>query len=118
MPRTESGRVRQVRFLPFEVASPRHVDGPVAAFRCGEVVEVVLVAPDAGTRRRLADFFAGVAYALEGRVLVLGPTRFQLLPSEGDGPQWSVYAPDRGGAEANPLNAKAATGRLMGQLFG
>jgi hypothetical protein len=107
--------MRATRFLPFEVATPRQVDGPVAAFRCGEVVEVVLVAADADTRRRLADFFAGVACALQGRVLVLGPARFQLLPHEEDGPEWSVYA---GTAEASTLNAKAATGRLMGQLFG
>ena len=106
------------RFLPFEVATPRQVDGPVAAFRMGEVVEVVLVATDPEVRRRLADFFAGVAYALEGRVLVLGPTRFQLLPHEDEGPEWSVYAPVAGAAAANTLNAKAATGRLMGQLFG
>jgi hypothetical protein len=107
-----------MRFLPFEVAAPGEVDGPVAAFRCGEVVEVVLVSRDRDVRRRLADFFAGVAYALEGRVLVLGPTRFQLLPREEDGPEWSVYAPSGGTATADALNAKAATGRLMGQLFG
>src|ERR1700758_2985941 len=106
------------RFLPFEVATPRQVDGPVAAFRMGEVVEVVLVAADPEVRRRLADFFAGVAYALEGRVLVLGPTRFQLLPHEDGGPEWSVYAPVAGAAASNSLNAKAPTGRLMGQLFG
>jgi len=107
--------MRATRFLPFEVATPRQVDGPVAAYRCGEVVEVVLVSSDADTRRRLADFFAGVAYALQGRVLVLGPARFQLLPHEDDEPEWSVYA---GTAEASALNAKAPTGRLMGQLFG
>ena len=64
-----------LRFLPFEVRSPRAVDGPVAAFRCGEVVEVVLECPDPDTRKRLVDFFAGVAFGLEGRVLVLGPNR-------------------------------------------
>jgi len=107
--------MRPLRFLPFEVRSPRAVDGPVAAFRCGEVVEVVLECPDPETRKRLVDFFAGVAFGLEGRVLVLGPNRFQLLPRDTDeGPDWSLYAP---GASA-PLAAPAATGRLMGQLFG
>ena len=67
---------------------------------------------------RACHFFAGVAYALQGRVLVLGPTRFQLLPHEVDGPEWSVYAPDAGAARADSLAAKAPTGRLMGQLFG
>ncbi len=106
------------RFLPFTVATPRQVDGPVAAFRCGEVVEVELVSRDPEVRRRLADFFAGVAYALQGRVLVLGPTRFQLLPHEEEGPEWAVYAPARGAAEATALNGRAPTGRLVGQLFG
>jgi hypothetical protein len=110
--------MRAPRFLPFEVVTPRQVDGPVAAFRCGEVVEVVLASRDPEVRRRLADFFAGVAYALQGRVLVLGPARFQLLPHEEEGPDWSLYAPDAGAARADPLAAKASTGRLMGQLFG
>jgi hypothetical protein len=111
--------MRPLRFLPFEVANPRQVDGPVAAFRCGEVVEVVLACGDPDTRKRLVDFFAGVAYALEGRILVLGPTRFQLLPHDVDeGPDWSLYAPGPGNAEASPLAGRASTGRLIGQLFG
>ncbi len=110
--------MRALRLLPFEVVTPREVDGPVAAYRCGEVVEVSLASRDPDVRRRLADFFAGVAYALQGQVLVLGPTRFQLLPHEDEGPEWSVYAPDAGAAPADPLAAKAPTGRLMGQLFG
>jgi len=110
--------MRATRLLPFEVATPRQVDGPVAAFRCGEVVEVALVSRDPEVRRRLADFFAGVACALQGRVLVLGPARFQLLPHEEDGPEWSVYAPAHGAAEASALNGREPTGRLMGRLFG
>jgi len=108
--------VRPVRFLPFEVSTPRQVDGPVAAYRCGETVEVVLACSDPETRRRLVDFFAGVAFAMEGRILVLGPTRFQLLPRDPDhDPDWSLYAPGPG---ASPLGDRAPTGRLMGQLFG
>jgi hypothetical protein len=108
--------MRPLRFLPFEVRTPREVDGPVAAYRCGEVVEVVLACGDPDTRKRLVDFFAGVAFGLQGRVLVLGPTRFQLLPHDlDDGPEWPLYAP---GAETSDLGGRAATGRLLGQMFG
>ena len=107
--------MRPLRFLPFEVTNARQVDGPVAAYRCGETVEVVLTCPDPDARRRLVDFFAGVAFAMEGRVLVLGPTRFQLLPRDPDDPDWALYAP---GADATPLGHRSPTGRLMGQLFG
>lgn len=110
--------MRATRMLPFQVATPRQVDGPVAAFRCGEVVEVELVSRDPDVRRRLADFFAGVACALQGRVLVLGPTRFQLLPHEDDEPEWAVYSAGHGAAGATTLNGRPATGRLVGQLFG
>lgn len=111
--------MRATRFLPFEVRTPRQVDGPVAAYRCGEVVEVVLACADPATRKRLVDFFAGVAFALEGRILVLGPTRFQLLPRASDAdPDWSLYAPGDGMPESSPLAGRPPTGRLMGQLFG
>src|ERR1700674_3054601 len=103
--------MRPPRFLPFEVRTPRRVDGPVAAYRCGEVVEVVLACGDPDTRKRLVDFFAGVAFAMEGRVLVLGPTRFRLLPRPADAdPDWSLYAPGDGMPESSPLAARAPTG--------
>jgi len=111
--------MRPLRFLPFEVSTPRQVDGPVAAYRCGEVVEVVITCREPDVRKRLVDFFAGVAFALEGRVLVLGPTRFQLLPREGDeAPDWSLYNHDAAMAGVSQLAGRAATGRMMGQLFG
>jgi hypothetical protein len=111
--------MRSLRFLPFEVRTPRQVDGPVAAYRCGEVVEVVLTCSDPEVRKRLVDFFAGVAFAMEGRILVLGPTRFQLLPRDVDhDPDWSLYHHDVAMAGSSPLAGRSPTGRLMGQLFG
>src|SRR5260370_27192125 len=88
--------MQAMRSLPFDVATTGDGDAPTATYRCGEVVEVVLTDADPATRRRLVDFFAGVTFALEGRIEILGPTRFRLIPSTADEePDWTVYAPER-----------------------